>query len=107
MEHSTRYTFPCHIGDIVYIYESNKFFDYSTRKDMPAGVYAFQVTNMSISINKQEETKTSVRLYLYLDGKTHDVQRQVRFEDFGVTVFYDKDKAVEAYEWKKLIKKEN
>lgn len=82
---------PCKVGDIFYI-PKLKEFDYTDRT-IKSGALSYMVTNIGFSINKQKEQKTLVRLCLFVDGKTHDAQENLTFEEFSRTCYTEKSEA--------------
>lgn len=53
----------------------------------------YMVTNIGYSINKKKEVKTSVRLCLFIDGKTHDAQENMTFKQFMNKCYADRFEA--------------
>ena len=74
--------FPCWPGEL-YTMETNKFFDYSTRTEVPAGRHLFMVGSAGVDVDKDGDISSEVRLYYCPDGKkTHDHQVIMVFNRF-------------------------
>lgn len=80
MKHTIQ--FPCWSGEL-YLMETNKFFDYSTRTEVAAGKHIFKVTNVGVDIDETGDMNSEVRLYYCPDGKNiHDSHVVMMFEVF-------------------------